>query len=624
MRHRFAVVVVVALGAAALAPAQPSGTYSKAAPPDKAVLDRLNLKSEWTQYIPVEGNRDALTQVQTIDDQVFVQTRGGLLVALDALTGRIQWAARLGNGSYGNSYPVAANAQFVFVSHVTKLYAFYRYTGVTEFVADLGTTPTTGLACDDRAVYCVLGMRSGSAGAHRIAVYDLPRAITVNDPVKAAVDPLGQGAKPTATSPVDDLLKRYNAGGITTQPDVFEPTVRPKVLEVPVGGVTGSKTPSVSTLPSVVPPYSLGNRAPAPSLNTLPSFRQPYHVRLEAGKYVQQTPSIGVIPPSIAASMLLADLRPKAVEPPLRWEYGLTARILYPLILTPTRVWAVTEGDVVLALNKNSEAGKVVTEVKERLTSAIPAAPMASGKTYYVPLGNGTMVAVEGGSGNLAGGLNILWRAVPGGIMNRSPFITKDFVYASGDDSGVVCVHRFNGPFKGAKPAEPPKPGDPPKAGEPAKMDEMFNATEREREYYGGDTVWRSDDSADRIIGANEEFVYIRDRQGRFLVFDAKRATDPARKKSAPLGSANLSEFNVHVVNTASDRVYLAADNGLIVCVRDASPKYAKPVVIWPPADVNPAKKIGVETQGGIPGMPGTGMEPKKDPEPKKEPEKKP
>ena len=164
MRHRLAAVVVAALAAAVVAPAQPGNTYTKAAPPDKAVLDRLNLRTEWVQYLPVEGTRDTLAQVQTLDDQVFVQSRSGALVVLDALTGRIQWAARLGNGADGNSYPVAANSQFVFVAHVTQLYAFYRYTGVVEFVAELGTPPTAGLACDEQAVFCVLGMRPGSAG----------------------------------------------------------------------------------------------------------------------------------------------------------------------------------------------------------------------------------------------------------------------------------------------------------------------------------------------------------------------------------------------------------------------------------------------------------------------------
>ena len=46
--------------------------------------------------------------------------------------------------------------------------------------------------------------------------------------------------------------------------------------------------------------------------------------------------------------------------------------------------------------------------------------------------------------------------------------------------------------------------------------------------------------------------------------------------------------LNIPVVNTVSDRVYLAADNGLIVCVRDASPKYAAPLRMAPAASVNP------------------------------------
>ncbi|QJW95556.1 outer membrane protein assembly factor BamB family protein [Frigoriglobus tundricola] len=555
MRHRLAALVAVALCAAA-ATAQPT-SFSKAAPPPKAVLDRLNLKSEWTQFLPVGGTRDTLVSVQTIDDQVFVQTRAGTLFALDALTGRVQWAARLGNGSYGNAYPVAANSQFVFCAHVTTLYAFYRYTGVTEFVTDLETPPTTGLACDEQSVYCVLGMRPGNAGAHRVAVYDMPRPIAINEAVKEAGDPLGRAARPAATGAVDDLLKRYHPGATGTPLiETFDSPVLPKDLEAPIGGATGSRTPSVSTLPSVMPPYSLGNRSPAPSLATLPSVRQPYHIRQDAGRYVQQTPSLGVIPPSIAASLALADLRPKTVAPPLRWEYGLNSRILYPLHLTPTRVWAVAEGNMVIALNKNSQAGKVVTEVSERLSSPVAAAPSATGQTHYVPLGNGNLVAVDASSGNLDGGLSIKWRSVPGGINNHSPYITKAFVYASGDDSGVICVNRET-----------------------------------------GEVVWRSDDNVDRIIGANEEFAYLRNRQGRFLVYDAKRPGGADHKRTLPLGSADLSEFNIHIVNTASDRVYLAADNGLIVCLRDASAKYAKPMRLWPPADVNPPKRISVDAK---------------------------
>ncbi len=631
MCFRLAAVAGLVFAVSGISSGQQNNVYSKAVPPEKAALDRLNLRTEWSVVVPVEGNRDTLTQVQTIDDQVFVQTRAGFLFAIDARTGQVQWAAKLGNGSYGNSYPVAANANFVFCAHVTKLYAFYRYSGVTEFVAELGSPPTTGLAADDQSVYCVLGVRPGNAGAHRVAVYDMPRAITVNEPVKGPADSLAQGAKKADTNPVDDLLKRYSPGTFGASNDAFDPVVRPRILETPTGGYAGSKTPSLSVLPSVVPPYSLDNRAPAVSLNTLPSLRQPYKLRQESGKYIQQTPSLGVIPPSVAASLILSNLRPNAVEPPLRWEYGLTSRILYPTILTPTRAWVITDDNIILAINKRSEAGKVVTEVKERLTSLIAAPPAASGVTQYVPLGNGSLVAVEASSGNLEGGASVKWRAVPGGINNRTPFVTKTHVYAGSDGAGVVCLHRFDGPYKDEKaggPAKAPEPkaGDPkpePKEGDPKPGDPVNPEVQvrlRPREYYAGDIVWRADTSADRIIGANEEFVYVRDRQGRFLVYDAKRATDPARLKSGALGSANFSEFNLHVVNTASDRVYLAADNGLIVCLRDASAKYAKPMVVWPPAEVNRPKVVGVEAFN----KDGTPSDPKKDMDPKKEPEKKP
>ncbi|HEY1186911.1 MAG TPA: PQQ-binding-like beta-propeller repeat protein [Gemmata sp.] len=559
--------------AAGLAPAQQGNVYSKAVPPSPSALERLNLRAEWTLVVPVEGTRDTITQVQTFGDQIFVQTRTGSLVVVDALTGRIQWAARLGSGSYGNSYPVAVNSQFVFCAHITKLYAFYRYTGVTEFVTELGTPPTAGLAADEEAVYCVLGMRSGSAGAHRVAVYDLPRPVTVGDPAKALADPLAQGATKGAAGPLAELMNRYSPGAFAPTDDIPELIPRPAALQAPTGGYTGSRTPSLSVLPSVVPPYALDNRAPAPALGTLPSLRHPYHLRLESGKYIQQTPSLGVIPPSVAASLLLADLRPKAVAPPLRWEYGLTSRLLYPLVLTPTRVWGTTDDNTVLALNKEMYKGKVSVEVRERLSSPVAAPAVAAGTTQYVPMGNGNVIAIESTTGDVSGGLNVKWRTDTAGLNNRSPFVSKDRVYAAGANSGVTCLDRET-----------------------------------------GDVLWRSDSGADQVIGANEEFVYIRDRQGRFLVYDARRPTDTARKRSRALGSADFSEFNINIVNTASDRVYLAADNGLIVCLRDAKAKYAKPMSLWPAPVVNRARATGVDALN----KDGPPAGPKKDPDPMK------
>ncbi len=610
MSYRFAAVVTFLLAAAALAPAQPGGTYSKAVPPDKAALDRLNLKTEWVQFLPVEGTRDALTQIQTapgikdkLPDQVFVQTRAGLLVTINANTGEIMWAARLGNGSAANTYPVAFNSRFVFVASVTRLYAFYRDSGVTEFVADLGSPPTVGLAADELAVYCVLGVRPGSAGAHRIAVYELtPPAV-----VESGKD---------AGNLVDALSKRYTPSTASTADGVtYKVPTAPRPPEAPTGGISGTRSPSLAAVPRVNPPYGLDTRAPAPSLATLPSVQPPYHLRTESSKYIQQTPSLSTIPPSVAAALALTDLRPKAYEPAQRWEKGLTARISYPLHITPGGVWAVLDGDTLILMGKYKEPRtNTIPSGAERMTTIISAAPAAAEEFHYVPLDNGTLLAidavnsqlVEEYGGKLSLSSRVKWRGVPGGINNHTPFITKNYLYASGDDTGVVCLHRLDGPFKDKGDAKEEMKADP------ANPLEAIRAEGRPREYYAGDVVWRSDDSADRIVGANEEFVYIRDRQGRLLVYDAKRPTDPARKRSAPLGTANLGEFNVHVVNTASDRVFLAANNGLIVCVRDANPKYTRPVSVWPAAKVNPAPRAGVDT--------GTVSDPKKDGEPKKDP----
>jgi hypothetical protein len=547
MWHKTAMAVALVLCSTLPSFAQVTGVYSRAMVPDKALIGRLNLKTEWTVNLPVEGRRDTITQVQTLDDQLFVQTRTGFLIAIDAVNGRIQWFVQLGTGGYVNTYPVAVNSEYVFAANITKLHAFHRYSGVAEFVAELGSSPTTGLAADESGVYCVLGIRPGGSGGHRIVAYDLPRPIAITNLSKPQYDASGRPIKdPKAVNPVDALMNRYPPPDVayrSTTSDVFEPSARSVTAEVPGGGgLSGTRTPSLNILPKVTPPYTLNRDSSSPSINILSSLRQPYHLKSDSQRDIQQTPSLGVIPPSIAASLALSDLRPRSVEPPLRWEYGLSTRILYPPVITPQRVWVITEGKIVTALNKIDKK----IEVVEAMADPISATPGRAGAQFYIPLGSGYVVAVEGTSGNVSGGANVLWRATVGGINNRIPFVTESLVYAAGDNSGVVCLDRKH-----------------------------------------GEIIWRSASGADRVLAVNQEFVYIMDRQGKFLVYDAKRPTDPAEKRSSPLAGIDMAEFNVPVVNTVSDRVYLAADNGLIVCMRDMSKKYQKPMRICPEAMVN-------------------------------------
>lgn len=533
-----------------LGSAQTNGITSRAMPPDPGQLQRLNLKNEWSLYLPIENTRDSISLIQTFDDQLFIQTRTGLLIVVDARTGQIQWSAKLGNGGYTNVQPVAVNSMFVFASNVTRLYSFHRYSGVAEFSTDLGTMPTTGLAADESGVYTVLAMRPGGAGAHRIAVYDLPRPISVLE-ASANRELEAKNRDQKLVNPVDDLIVRYPPPGGYRAKNVteFESMPRPTINEVPVGGLTSSRTPSLAAAPRVTPPYTRDVVQPTPSLGLLPSLRQPYRMRNDFQQDIQRTPSLQTIPPSVAAALALTDLRPRGVEPRMRWEYGITGRILFTPLLSPLRAWVATDGQVLMALSKLDKA----TEVTQRTAVAVSATPSQADVMGYFPLGDGSVVAIDLSGGNLVGGASVRWRANLGGIANRTPYLTEDAVFASGDDSGVARVDRRN-----------------------------------------GEIVWRSDSQIDRVLAVTPEFAYLRDRQGRLHVFDARRATNPGNKWSTPLSGIDLGEFNIPVTNTVSDRVFLAADNGLIVCLRDASAKYARPVRVVPVANVNPPPKAKV------------------------------
>src|SRR5438067_8232590 len=337
MSYRPAAAAALLLSAVGLCTAQTPETYSRALPPARAVLDRLNLKTEWALNLPVQGTRDTIALVQTIDDQLFVQTRLGLLIAIDVRTGQVQWAANLGNGSAANVYPVGANSQFVYAVWVTKLYAFYRYTGITEFSAELskpqirgfGGAPIQGPVADESGVYLVLGASPGSAGTERVAAYNLPQPISVvTEAARLTAQKSAFGGEFKLANPVDELTRRYPVDGTvrTGSVESFDPS-RAGVGTGSAGGMTSTRSPSLAALPRITPPYTLRDQPTSPSLQVVPSLRQPYHVRNAALQDIQRTPSLSTIPPSVAAALALTDLRARGIEPTMRWEYALTARI---------------------------------------------------------------------------------------------------------------------------------------------------------------------------------------------------------------------------------------------------------------------------------------------------------
>jgi outer membrane protein assembly factor BamB len=547
-------VLLAALAGLALAgsAAGQSSVFSQAVPPDPAALERLRLRAEWTTALPLAGRSDAVGPVQVVDDtQVFVQTRSGLLVALDAATGAAQWTYQY-PAKYVTLYPVAVNDRYVFAVNVKRLVCLHRYTGLVEFDFELPGQPSSGPAADSQVVYLVLN-------GIRVMAYRFPTLLAPPD-LAARKPPAGATNQPA--NPADEVARRYTVGGMKplADPPFERPTIPAANPDIPITGVSPfGRTPSISALPLVTPPYTIYNRVlvKTPSVAVLPTLRQPYQFRPDYMRYNQRTPSVAVIPPSVARLLELTNLRPRGVEPELIWSYGAPERLEYPPVLTdpptmyaPGRVWMTGDRRQLLAVSRVDRAPQIDYQLSGDVSAPLAGPAVLGGDTLlgFVGLVNGTLVAVDLLRGS-PDGPRIEWRANVGGLLDHTPVPTADAVFAAGNQTGVARVDLST-----------------------------------------GSVVWRTDPTTNRVLAVNDEFVYARDQAGRLQVFDRRRPTDPQTRRAAPLAQLDVSSFNRPVTNARTDRIFLAADSGTMICLRDASPKYARPVVVAPPNRLPPKK----------------------------------
>jgi len=142
-----------------------------------------------------------------------------------------------------------------------------------------------------------------------------------------------------------------------------------------------------------------------------------------------------------------------------------------------------------------------------------------------VPIGQHDETAYVAGSDynvyaiNVSGG-QLLWRFAAGGKPTDRPAVLDDEIYLPVERAGLLRIDRG-----------------------------------------GGQETWRNED-ARRFLAASKNFVYAADRQGRLLVLDRARGTTLSTYDGT-------RDFVFPIQNDWTDRVLLAANNGLIVCLHD-------------------------------------------------------
>jgi outer membrane protein assembly factor BamB len=162
-----------------------------------------------------------------------------------------------------------------------------------------------------------------------------------------------------------------------------------------------------------------------------------------------------------------------------------------------------------------------------RLTLPAPVVmpPVQSGRFAFLVTADATVQAVD----LLTGAVR--WRSALGSRVLEAPLATTDALFVVTESSGLVRIDLESGAKSWIQP------------------------------------------DAKHVAAVNPRFVYANDRVNRLLVL--------SRAAGVELGQADFADFNVGITNDETDRLILAANNGLVVALRDRH--FPTPVPVGPP-----------------------------------------
>ena len=216
------------------------------------------------------------------------------------------------------------------------------------------------------------------------------------------------------------------------------------------------------------------------------------------------------------------------VDASFAWDYQTNERLDNKALLGPDALFLAMPGGNYLGLPKISGVSEGNVDLFTYAgDSPFSAPPGQDATTAYLATQDAHLYAVGLNSGT------VQWRYITGMPLRHAPAAVdvsdggapaKD-LYVTADGKGLARINRITG--------EP-----------------LWNV--RGQDYSPG---------VDRLLAVNPKFVYGADRVGRLLVLD--------RKNGAALSRYDLRDFAFPVVNTETDRIYLAANDGLIVCLHD-------------------------------------------------------
>ena len=221
----------------------------------------------------------------------------------------------------------------------------------------------------------------------------------------------------------------------------------------------------------------------------------------------------------------------REIQPEATWRFASDHRLDFTPAMTRDSLFYATPGGHVFVLGKYPLTAEVSEVYRFQLDNRLTVAPGIYDEMAYIPTPDTNMYAISIPSGRTR------WRYSAGSSVTRTPFTTDVDVYVTVERKGLVRLDRDTGETKWKLP-------------------------------FGRATTEAAPD-VDRVLAVNPKFVYATDTGGRLLVLS--RETGKQLSYYTP-----FREYNYHVPNESTDRLMLAANNGLIICLHDR--EYEKPL----------------------------------------------
>jgi outer membrane protein assembly factor BamB len=244
-----------------------------------------------------------------------------------------------------------------------------------------------------------------------------------------------------------------------------------------------------------------------------------------------QAPPAAAIPPS--GDKATASPPPEA-KPELGWTFQSPNQFLFPPVVYGETILISDSAGRFTGMNRGSGYVQYFMQADAPLS-----APMGQhGEMLYAALTDNRLVSGEITSGKIG------WRFTAGGPIMQQPVVLDEDIYLLVSGTGLYRLGRLM-----------------------------------------GDQIWVQP-AGDRFLAATPSVIYALGRQGQLLIIDKSRGS--------VLAQLDTRDFTVSLTNELTDRVFLGAHDGTLICLADRdslAPVINKKVVPFVPEQDRPARK---------------------------------